>query len=84
MLIAGMNQDLQVFKVQATMTLLQELHVMGHYMTEPKDLRNKAQVIITLFQGLHHKDPTIMILRQELRKMQVNMAPLIEPQDEKM
>ena len=96
-LIGGVHQDLQVFKVQATMTLLQELRVMGHNMTQlqdlrimghnitqPQDLRNKAQVIMTLFQGFLHKDPTIMILRQELRKMQVNMAPLIEPQDKKM
>lgn len=84
MLIGGVHQDLQVFKVQATMILLQELRIKGHNMTQLQDLRNKAQVIMTLFLGLHHKDPSIMILCQELRVMQVNMTPLIEPQDKRM
>ena len=83
MLIGGVHQDLQVFKVQATIIQLQELRVMGHHMTQLQDLRNKAQVIVTLFQGLHNKDPSIMILRQELRVMQVNMTPLIKPQDKR-
>ena len=41
-LIGGVHQDLQVFKVQATMILLQELRVMGHNMTQLQELRNKA------------------------------------------
>lgn len=84
MLIGGMNQDLQVIKGQATMILLQELRVKGHNMIQIQGLRKKARVIVTLFQGFRHKDPSIMILRQELCEMQVNMTPLIEPQDKKM
>ena len=96
-LIGGGHQAFQVLKVQATMILLQELRAMGltmtlpqelrnmgHNMTQIQDLRNTLRVTMTQFQGLHNKDPSIMILRQELRKMQVNMAPLIEPQDKKM
>ena len=82
-LIGGVHQDLQVFKVQATMILLQELRVMGHNMTQLQELRNKAQVIMTLLHGLRNMDPCIMIRRQELLVMQVNMTPLIEPQDKK-
>ena len=41
-LIGGVHQDLQVFKVQATMILLQELRVMGHNMNQLQELRNKA------------------------------------------
>ena len=39
---------------------------------------------MTLLQGSHNKDPSTMILRQELLVMQVNMTPLIKPQDKKM
>ena len=84
MLIGGMHQDLQVIKVQVTNALLQDLRVKGHNMTQIQGLRNKARVIVTLFLGLRHKDPSIMILHLELRKMQVNMVPLIEPQDKIM
>ena len=83
-LIVGVHQDLQVLKVQATMILLQELRAMGLNMTQCQELRNKAQVIMTQFQGFHNKDPSIMILRQELLVMQVNMTPLIEPQEMRM
>ena len=84
-LIGGVHQDLQVIKVQATMTLLQELRLMGHNMTplqelrvkghnmtKLQELRNEAQVIMTLLQGPHNKDPSTMILRQELLVMQVS------------
>ena len=83
-LILGVHQDLQVLKVQATMIQHQGLRVMDHNMTKLQDLRTTLRVAMTQFQGLHNKDPSIMILRQELCKMQVNMAPLIEPQDKKM
>ena len=83
-LIGGVLQDLQVNTVQATTTLLQELRAMGLNMTQLQDLRITPQGNMTQFQGLHNKDPSMMTLRQELRKMQVNMAPLIEPQDKKM
>ena len=69
-LTVGVHQDLQVLKVQATMILLQELRVKGHNMTQLQEHRPKAQVIMTPLQGLHNKDPSIMILYQELRKMQ--------------
>ena len=95
--IGGVLQDLQVNTVQATkillqelramgltMTLHQELRNMGHNMTQIQDLRTTLRVAMTQFQGLHNKDPSKMTLRQELRTMQVNMAPLIEPQDKKM
>ena len=83
-LIGGVHQDLQVLKVQATMIPLQELRAMGHIMTQIQDLRNTLRVAMIQFQGFHNKDPSMMTLRQELRTMQVNMAPLIEPQDKKM
>jgi len=96
-LIGGVLQDLQVSKDQATtillqelramgltMTLLQELRNMGHNMTQLQDLRTTPQGNMTQFQGFHNKDPSMMTLRQELRTMQVNMAPLIEPQDKTM
>ena len=83
-LIGGVLQDPQVNTVQATTTLLQELRAMGHIMTKLQDLRTTLRVAMTQFQGLHNKDPSMMTLRQELRKMQVNMAPLIEPKDKKM
>jgi hypothetical protein len=67
-----------------TMTLPQELRNTGHNMTQIQDLRNTLRVAMIQFQGFHNKDPSMMTLRQELRKMQVNMAPLIEPQDKKM
>ena len=60
----------------------QELRVMGHNMTKLQELRNEAQVIMTLLQGPHNKDPS-MILRQELLVMQVNMTPLIESEDKR-
>ena len=95
-LMGGVLQDLQVSKVQATMillqelramgltmTLLQELRNMGHNMTQLQDLRTTPQGNMTQFQGFHNKDPSMMTLRQELRKMQINMAPLIEPQDKR-
>ena len=83
-LIVGVHQDLQVLKVQATMIPHQDLRVMDHNMTILQELRNEAQVIMTLLQGPHNKDTSIMILRQELLVMQVNMTPLIEPQDKRM
>ena len=83
-LMGGVLQDLQVNTVQATKILLQELRAMGLTMTQIQDLRTTLRVAMTQFQGLHNKDPSMMTLRQELRKMQVNMAPLIEPQDKKM
>jgi hypothetical protein len=83
-LMGGVLQDLQVNTVQATKILLQELRAMGHIMTQIQDLRNTLRVAMIQFQGFHNKDPSMMTLRQELRKLQVNMAPLIEPQDEKM
>jgi hypothetical protein len=83
-LIGGVLQDLQVSKDQATTILLQELRAMGLTMTQLQDLRTTPQGNMTQFQGLHNKDPSMMTLRQELRKMQVNMAPLIEPQDKTM
>ena len=96
-LIGGVLQDLQVSKDQATtillqelramgltMTLLQELRTMGLNMTQLQDLRTTLRVAMTQFQGLHNMDPSIVILCQELRVMQVNMTPLIEPQDKKM
>ena len=83
-LMGGVLQDLQVSKVQATMILLQELRAMGLTMTQFQDLRTTLRVAMTQFQGLHNKDPSIMILCQELLVMQVNMTPLIEPQDRRM
>ena len=83
-LIVGVHQDLQVLKVQATMIPHQDLRVMDRTMNQLQDLRTTLRVAMTQFQGLHNKDPSIMILRQELCKMQVNMAPLIEPQDKTM
>ena len=83
-LMGGVLQDHQVNTVQATTTLLQELRAMGHIMTKLQDLRTTLRAAMTQFQGLHNKDPSIMSLLQELRKMQVNMAPLIEPQDKTM
>ena len=83
-LIVGVHQDLQVLKVQATMIPHQDLRIMDRTMNQLQDLRTTLRVAMTQFQGLHNKDPSIMILRQELRKMQVNMAPLIEPQDKTM
>ena len=84
MLIGGVHQDLQVLKVQATMIPHQDLRVMDRTMNQLQDLPTTLRVTMTQFQGLHNKDPSMMTLRQELRKMQVNMAPLIEPQDKKM
>ena len=83
-LMGGVLQDLQVNTVQATMILLQELRNMGLNMTQLQDLRTTPQGNMICLQGLHNKDPSMMTLCQELRKMQVNMAPLIEPQDKKM
>ena len=83
MLIGGVHQDLQVLKAQATMIPRQDLRVMDHTMTQLQDLRTTLQVNMILLQGLHNKDPSIMILRQELLVMQVNMTPLIEPQDKR-
>ena len=82
--IGGVLQDLQVNTVQATTTLLQELRAMGLTMTQLQDLHTTPQGNMTQCQGLHNKDPSMMTLRQELRKMQANMAPLIEPQDKRM
>ena len=83
-LMGGVLQDLQVNTVQATKILLQELRAMGHIMTQIQDLRNTLRVAMTQFQGLHNKDPYMMTLRQELRTMQVNMAPPLEPQGKTM
>ena len=96
-LMGGVLQDPQVNTVQATKILLQELRPMGltmtfpqelrntgHIMTKLQDLRTTLRVAMTRFQGLHNKDASMMTLRQEFRTMQVNMAPLIEPQDKKM
>ena len=82
-LIGGVLQDLQVNTVQATTTLLQELRAMGltmtlpqefrtmgHNMTKLQDLRTTLRVAMTQFQGFRNKDPSIMILRQELLVMQ--------------
>ena len=76
---------LQELRVKGhNMTLLQELRGKGHNMTQLQELHNKAQVIMTLLQGPHNKDPSTMILRQELLVMQANMTPRIEPQDKRM
>ena len=96
MLPGGMSQDLQVIMGLQTMTLLQELRLMGLNMTHHQERRNKDQVIVmeyqeprvkshivALIQELHLKGPSMMILIQGLRK-RVTMTQRIELQGKKM
>ena len=66
--IMMLPQELRIMGLN--LTQLQDLRVMDHNMTTLQDLRTTLRVAMTPCQGLHTKDPSIMILRQELHVMQ--------------